>query len=176
MQEIVESDGDVCLSSERLASLSPEQADKLASLFSEQEIQILILVRSVEKYLDSTWRHAVFWHDFAETRESFMAGAKAFSFQRAIGLFASRFPTHVFDIDEPDCSSKIAATIGTVLDIGHANVGVPEELASLLQKAHSLMGTAKFKAAFPFEIKDEMRMAMVGERAPIIDPLDVVIF
>jgi hypothetical protein len=176
LQEISEAEGDVYLSSERLISLTPDQIENLSHIFKDWDIHILVLIRSIDKYLDSTWRHAVFWHDYPETKETFIEITRNFSFQKFIDIFSSKFDTHIFNIDDKNLASNIKDITGITLMIEHKNVGIPEGLADLLQKTHRLMGSSEFKSAFPFRIKEEMRLATMGERSPIIDPLDAVIF
>ncbi|WP_156816317.1 hypothetical protein [Oceanibaculum indicum] len=166
----------VVVSSERLASTTPEEAPVLAAMFEGWWVEVVIVRRPAERFIDSLWRHAVFWHDYAWELDVLRREMSEFSFERTQAIFAPHFPVHMLDMDSPDYEARLSALFGAPIRVGHANVGVPAALAELLQTNHRLMGSARFKAAFPYAVKEAMRAAMAGELTPETDPFDVPIF
>jgi len=176
MQEIAAAPGDVFLSSERLVALNPGEIVALRDLFPDWRIEIIIVERSLEKYLDSTWRHAVYRHDYAESKATFLKKMAGFTFGKADTLFGKYFPVHVFNMEHPDYTAAFAKATGVTISLGRANVGVSNDLAVLLQQTHALMGSARFKAAFTQQVKEAMRAALADEVTPNIDSFDVPLF
>lgn len=176
MQEVAAASGNVFLSSERLASLTAEQIVALGQLFSDWKIEIIIVQRDLNRYLDSTWRHAVFRHDYAKSKEAFLRKMKNFSFGGVAQAFERHFSVRIFSMDDSNYPAQLEAITGVAVKMGHQNTGVPHELVQLLQRSHALMGSERFKSAFPAQVKEEMRRALVGEVIPSFDPFDVPLF
>ncbi|RKQ70175.1 hypothetical protein [Oceanibaculum indicum] len=176
LAEIEAASGTVVLSSERLASCSPEQVEKLDEMLDGWQVEVVIVTRQIDKFFDSLWRHAVFRHDYADNKQHMIENMPKFSFEHARKVFSPHFPVHMLDMDSPDYEDRLSALFGAPIKVGHANVGVPAALAELLQTNHRLMGSARFKAAFPYAVKEAMRAAMAGEVTPETDPFDVPIF
>lgn len=172
LAEIKAASGTVVLSSERLASCSPEQVAMLDAMLEGWPVEIVIVTRQIDKFLDSLWRHAVFRHDYAESKQTMLQDMSDFSFDETFETFASFFPVRMLNMDSPDYEASLSDLFGVPIALDRANVGVPAALAELLQANHRLMGSARFKAAFPYEVKEAMRAAMAGEVLPDIDPFD----
>lgn len=176
MEQIAQSDQTVFLSSERLASLDPSQMEAMKELFIGHDVKIIVIVRDREKFLNSTWRHAVFHHDYAVDYESFLKKMRHFEFGSIVSKFRKYFPVHLFNMDDDGFENGIKDLTGAQFTFGKANVGVPLKLAELLQQQHALIGTALFKEIFPQPIKDRMLFSMMRPQAPLIEPLTVQLF
>ena len=175
MREISESQMPVVVSSERLASLQPDQIARLAQLFESYDTRILILYRDLEKYLNSTWRHAVYEHDYAVDYPTFRRNIGDFELNAITPLFEKHFPVSTFNIDDVGFDQNIMSLTGASFSLGRMNVGVPFELAELLQKQHVLLGSQAFKAIFTSAVKATMlascRSPTQPEITPFTDPL-----
>lgn len=176
MAEIASTTDSVVLSSERLIAMSGAQIATLKELFPNFNIQIIIVQRDIDRYLNSTWRHAVFHHDLAESYDVFLERFKNFNFGSAAHKFSQYFTTHSFDMEADDYVEMVGALIGTSLEIPRANVGVPMELAKLLQHTHTLMGSEEFKKRFDTKTKARLLEVWRGEVAVEIEPMDVCLF
>jgi hypothetical protein len=175
MREISESDKTVIVSSERLASLQPDQITQMAHLFEPYDTRIVVLYRDRENYLNSTWRHAVYNHDYAVDYPTFQRQTGGFDFNAIISLFEKHFPVFMFNIDDVGCDQNIMALTGASFSLRRVNVGVPFELAELLQRQHVLLGSQTFKAIFTRAVKTTMLASCLSptrpEIAPFTDPL-----
>ena len=176
MTEIHEGIGTIVLSSERLAASTPLEIERIGRVLAGFEVHIVIVKRDIQKYLNSTWRHAVFFHDFGESYDSFVSRFENFSFGDIESKFSQFFQVHCFNMDSPQYLDDIGGLLGTKLDIEHLNVGVPMDFAKLLQKTHSLLGSRDFKERFSFETKQSMLAMWNGEGIREMDSLDVDLF
>ena len=167
MDQIRGSEQSVFLSSERLASLNSSQIEKLKGLFAGSQVEIIIIVRDREKYLNSTWRHAVFYHDYSVDYESFLKNMAGFQFGSIIPKFSTHFPVHIFNLDDESFESSIKDLTGAQFNFGKANTGVPQHLADLLQRQHVLVGSKLFKEIFPKHVKNKMLSSINSTRAEI---------
>lgn len=175
-KEISSTTGPIVMSSERLAAMDETQIDAFKALFPDFNIQVIIVRRDIHRYLSSTWRHAVFRHDYGETYEAFFETFKNFSFGNVESKFGSHFPVHVFDMEDDDYAEKVGELIGTTLDIPRENVGVPLELAQLLQRMHALMGSEAFKKRFDAQTKAKLLKVANGDATVQIEPMTVHLF
>lgn len=175
MEEIEKADKPVFVSSERLASLEHKQIETLKNLFAGWTVEIVVVTRKLPDFINSTWRHAVFRHDYHKSLQEFSDELGSFSFQNAIDYFAQYFPVHELDLYEADFENKFHALTGVGITLQRENVGAGTELAELLQRVHSLLGSTKFKERFPSEVKQEMLNAMQGKTMPEFDPFIVPI-
>ena len=176
MNEINSSSGPVVLSSERLAAMTPDQIILFKTLFAEFDIHVILVWRDVDSYLSSTWRHAVYRHDFAETYEDFLDRFENFSFGSAQTKFKQHFDVHDFNIDAADYASSLGELIGTTLEIPRANVGIPLEFAKLLQTTHALLGSEEFKKRFDSATKKNMLAVWNGQSVVEIEPMAAPLF
>jgi len=176
MEEIAQSKQPVFLSSERLASLQGPEIEALKGLFAEHDVEIIIIVRNKEKYLDSTWRHAVFYHDYAVDFQAFQQKMARFEFGSIIPAFQKYFPIHLFNLDDENFERGIKELTGAQFAFGKANIGVPHKLAELLQQQHALIGSALFKEIFPTKVKKKMLFMMTETAPPAVDPFNVPLF
>lgn len=170
MQEISESQIPVIVSSERLAGLQPNQIARLAQLFESYDTRILMLYRDREKYLNSTWRHVVYNHNYAVDYPSFQRLSANRQFGDIIPLFEKYFPVSAFNIDEDGFDQAIMSLTGASVSLGRVNMGVPFELAELLQRQHALLGSQSFKAIFTSDVKARMLASCQSPTPPVIDP------
>lgn len=175
MQEIEAAEQPVFVSSERLASSEPEHIQALKEMFKGWSIEIVVVTRKLPDFIDSTWRHAVYRHDYHRSRQAFFEDFETFSFQPAIDYFARYFPVHELDLYAPDFEDKFRALTGISIALQRENVGASSELAELLQRVHSLLGSAEFKKRFPAHVKEDMLAAMQGTTTPEFDVFDVPI-
>jgi hypothetical protein len=176
MAEIKSSTETVVLSSERLAAMTEDQIAAVKAMFPDFDIQVILIRRDVQRYLSSTWRHAVFRHDLGENYEVFLERFKTFDFGDVGTKFSKRFPVHSFDMEAPDYATSLGALIGTTVEIPRANVGVPLELAQLLQRTHVLLGTEEFKKRFDRDTKEAMLAVWTGHATARIEPIDAKLF
>lgn len=176
LKEIKGSQKPIFLSSERLAGVTAPEAQKLSELFSDYDIEVLFVIRSRDKYLDSTWRHAVFCHDYLTSREEFLEKSENFKFEDAIKLFSQYFPVHLFDLNDPRFPADFKAVTSVTLKMEYENVGAPQELIDLLQTLHRLLGTRKFKRMFPKAVKEQMLRTMIGRETPEYIEMDFPLF
>ena len=176
LQEISESTASVVISSERLAGLSPEEIRHVVDLFPDFEKHVIIVRRDVEKYLRSTWRHAVYRHDFAKSFESFAEHMAKFEFGQANEKFEADFEIHNFVMEDSDYVTSLESLLETTLIFPHSNEGVPFEFASHLQKLHVMLGSEKFKKVFDANTKAQMLNAWNGKQTTVIDPFNVPLF
>ncbi len=175
-QEIESTSETLVLSSERLAALPATEFGRLRDTFPNCEIHIIIVFRDLQRYLSSTWRHAVFRHDYGEEFLVFLERFKNFSFGDAELKFAKEFPVHAFNMDVPDYEASVGSLVGTTIRITHENVGVPMEYAQLLQKVHSLLGTREFQKRFDPATKKRMLEVWNGTVSVEIDPISAPLF
>lgn len=176
MQEISESDKPVVVSSERLASLQPDQIARMAQLFEPHDTRIIILHRDREKYLNSTWRHVVYNHDYAVDYGSFQQLFARFQFGEISPLFEEHFPVSTFNIDDTGFDRQIMELTGATFSLGRVNAGVPFELAEVLQRQHVALGSKTFKAIFTPDVKAAMLASWQSLSRPAIDPFTVPVF
>jgi hypothetical protein len=176
MEEIEAGTGTVVLSSERLAGCAPEEIERIAAGLSNFEVHVVIVRREIKSYVSSTWRYAVFHHDFGESYEIFADRLRNFTFDQIENKFSAFFQTHWFSMDSPNYVEEIGALLGTKLDISRLNVGVPMAFAELLQKTHALMGSKEFKKRFDKKTKRFMLAAWNGNAKTQIEPPDVPLF
>lgn len=176
MVEIGSSTENVILSSERLAAMTEAEIERVSEMFSDFEIHVVIVRREIQRYLSSTWRHAVFRHDYGECYEAFLNHFKSFTFGDVEKKFSSHFPVHVFDMEACDYAEEIGELLGTTVEIPRANVGVPMDLASLLQKTHALLGTEEFKKRFDTKTKQSMLDVYNGHATAEIEPINAPLF
>lgn len=172
MDELAAAPGMATVSSERLAALSPPEIDALADLFGGWDARVLVVTRDRERYLDSTWRHAVFRHDYHVAWDAFRERMAGFSFGDAAARFGRRFPVTTLSIDAPDFADCLARETGIRVALGRANTGVGRDLAEFLQGAHARMGSALFKATFTHEVKQRL----AADETPRYDAFDVPLF
>ena len=170
MREISESDKPVVVSSERLTGLQPDQIARMAQLFELYDTRIVILHRDREKYLNSTWLHVVYNHDYAVDYASFQQLTADFQFGQIIPLFEKHFPVSVFNIDEVGFDRQIMELTGATFSLGRVNAGVPFELAEILQRQHVALGSKTFKAIFTTDVKATMLASWQSRTRPEIDP------
>lgn len=176
MRDIRAGSQTVVLSSERLAALTEDEIARLQSLFPDFTIAVILVRRDLERYLSSTWRHAVFRHDFGESYDAFRERFRSFRFDDAGVRFGRHFPVHEVDMDAPGYAAALGTLIGTTLEIPRANVGVPMGLAVLLQQTHALLGTAEFTRRFDARTKAGMLAVWTGEKTVRIDPMTAPLF
>lgn len=176
LEEVAAADLPVVISSERLAALNPAQIERLKQIFAGHEIEILIVHRDRMKYLDSTWRHAVFRHDYAGSWDDFLAHMKSFSFESIVPAFEQHFPVHMLNLDQADFTARMNALTGAELEFGAANVGVPRRLAELLQEQHARLGTRVFREIFTVGTKNKMLYMMTNPDKVVLAPFDVPLF
>jgi hypothetical protein len=176
MEEIAVSDKPIFISSERLAGLSELQIEKLKKTFTGYNIEIIVVIRDRMRYLDSTWRHAVFRHDYAGGWDAFVSRMKSFRFEEIVPLYEAHFPVHIFNLDAPDFSEQVSELTGAQLCFGAANIGVPRRLAELLQAQHELLGSKVYTEIFTSEVKNRMLFAATRTNQPKLDPFNVPLF
>jgi hypothetical protein len=176
LQEIAASDLDVFVSSERLASMSDAQIRNLKELFPGFNIIIIIVKRDIEKYLNSTWRHAVYNHDYAEDYDDFMRNMQRYSFDDCEKRFSEYHRLCVFDMDSDEYPKNLGKLLHTEIVLPKSNVGVPLEFAKLLQLNHKLMGSKKFKEIFDYEEKKKMLDVLYGQTEVQVDDMNVNLF
>jgi hypothetical protein len=176
MEQIAKADRPVFLSSERLASLSRAQIDDLRDLFPGHDVEIIFIVRDRDKYINSTWRHAVFYHDYAVDYSSFQKKMAQFDFMTIVPMFQRHFPVHMFNLDDENFERSIMDVIGTKFQLSTANVGVPNRLAELLQEQHVLFGSYLFKEVFTRKAKQKMLFMMTCAKSRPLDPFDIPLF
>ena len=176
LAQIEDSDQTVFLSSERLASLDAAQIETLREIFPTHEVEVIVITRNRDKYLESTWRHAVFRHDYSLPYDQFLIRMKDFSFGSVVPKFEKHFPVHVFNLDDDAFEEGIKQVTGAEFTFGRANVGVPRKLAELLQQQHALLGTAVFKEIFPVPVKNKMLFMMTRPQPPVLAPFNVPLF
>lgn len=176
MAEIGSSTETVVLSSERLAAMTEAEIAAVKAMFPDFDIQVIVVRRDVQRFLSSTWRHAVFHHDFGEAYEAFLEQFKTFNFGDASTKFGQHFPVHGFDMEAPDYAASLGALIGTTIEIPRANVGVPLEFAKLLQRTHALLGSEEFKKRFDTKTKKSMLAVWTGRATIVIEPMDALLF
>ena len=176
IEEIASTLQTVVLSSERLAAISQPQIDSLKALFPDFEIHVILVRRELQRYLISTWRHAVYRHDFAEPFDVFLTRFTNFSFGDAEVKFGRNFPVHAFDMEAEDYAEAVGTLIGTTVTIPQANVGIPREFAELLQKTHTLLGSAEFKKFFDVRTKKAMLDVWNGNASVTIEPMTPPLF
>jgi hypothetical protein len=174
--EIKSSTETVVLSSERLAAMSEDEISVVKAIFPDFDIQIILVRREEQRFLSSTWRHAVFHHDFGESYEKFLEPGRVLDFDNVVSKFGKHFPVHSFDMEAPDYATSLGALIGTTIEIPHANVGVPLELAQLLQRTHALLGTEEFKKRFDSDTKEAMLAVWTGRATAKIEPINANLF
>jgi hypothetical protein len=170
MQEISESDKSVVVSSERLAGLQPDQIARMAQLFELYDTRIVILHRDREKFLNSTWRHVVYKHDYAVDYASFQELTADFQFGQIVPLFEKHFPVSMFNIEEVGFDRQIMELTGATFSLGRVNAGVPFEFAEILQQQHVALGSKTFKAIFTTDVKATMLASWQSQTRPAIDP------
>lgn len=175
-EEIAASDLPVVLSSERLAAMTVPEIERAVEMFRDFDVEIILIRRDIQRYLSSTWRHAVYRHDFGDSYEAFLERFKNFSFGDAKSKFAPYFPVHTFDMEDADYVPSLEALIGTKLELPKSNVGVPFEFASLLQKTHALMGSKAFKQRFDAPTKQKMLQVWSGNASVEIEPMQAPLF
>lgn len=166
----------VVLSSERLAAMSSEEIERLADMFGDFEVHIVFIRRDIQRYISSTWRHAVFRHDYGESYEAFVNHFKNFTFGDAETKFRRYFPVHSLDMEDPNYVEKIEQLLGTKVTISHSNVGVPMEFAKLLQMTHVLLGSEEFKKRFDSKTKRLMLDVWNGRATTEIESIDASLF
>lgn len=176
LEEIAASDADVAISSERLAAMKPEEIETLGTIFAGLEIHIVIVRRAVDRYLNSTWRHAVFHHDYGETYETFLERMARFSFGDSVEKFGKYFPVHVFDMDSAEYPLNLAVLMGTEINLPTSNVGVPFDFARLLQETHALMGSQSFKKIYVMKLKKAMLEVRTKQATASIEPISAPLF
>lgn len=176
MAEIAASTQTVVLSSERLAAMNETEIAALKAMFPDFDIHVIVVRRDAQRYLSSTWRHAVFHHDFGETYEAFLERFKAFNFGDAETKFGRHFTVHGFDMEAPDYAASLGAEIGTTIEIPRTNVGVPLEFAELLQNTHALLGTEEFKKRFDTKTKKAMLAVWNNRTSVDIEPITAPLF
>ena len=169
------SDKTKVLSSERLASLNPSQISDLRQMFPDEDVQIVIVVRDLENYISSTWRHAVFYHDYHVPYQQFRVRMAKFNFESIVPAFSKYFPVHIFNMDEENYSNNLEKLIGAPLTLPKSNVGIPKDLACALQEAHATFGSPLFKRLFTRQVKEEARRIKEHGAVPI-DVFDVPLF
>lgn len=176
LEEIQNSSGTVMLSSERLAAMSETEIEDVRAMFPDFEIHVILVRRDLTRYHSSTWRHAVFRHDYAEPYETFLEHRKNFTFGEAEAKFRAFFPVHVFNMDAPDYAEQLGGLTGTVVAFTHANIGVPMELAKLLSDTHRLLGSTEFKKCFDSAAKNHMLEVWSGQASVTLDHMDAPLF
>lgn len=171
LEEISSSDKIVVISSERLAAMSPSEALRMKHDMDGFDVEIIVVRRSLSAYLSSTWRHAVFHHDLAESYDDFLERTKNFNFFSVSRTFEELFKVHYFDMDDPSYPKEISNLIGEDIYFPKSNVGVPFDFAETLQKMHALLGSEVFKNVFTHPMKRKMLAVYLGEDSVAIDPI-----
>lgn len=174
VSEIDNCSGSIVISSERLASLSKLEILSLKEEFSAYNLQIVFVTRDRDRYLNSTWRHAVYWHDYAYDYQKFLETKKEFSFDGPIRIFKEFFPdVHTFNMDSPDYPSEISKLIGVEIALPRDNVGISQDLAEFLQGAHQKMGSRAFKEIFNKKRKNALKATFPQSKTEIhLDEID----
>jgi hypothetical protein len=147
----------ILLSSERLADLGPPQLLELMKIFSDYEIEFIFITRPMREFLDSTWRHIVFWHDYAETLDLFLETNSNIDLSDCIAKFRSMSKVHVFDLNDVLFQSSLSSLLGIDVSLGRSNAGASSELASFLQLLHHRIGSTLYKSVFTDEVKVLLR-------------------
>lgn len=172
LREIGESTSPVILSSELLASLTQEQLSRLSEMLAPHDTQVIMLYRDRLRYLESTWRHLVYHHDYATDFASFLSLKRHFRFEGVIRSFERHFPIHTFNIDEAGFDRQIMELTGANFSLGQENTGVHLELAHILQQQHQALGSLTFKTIFTPAVKQRMRDAWRHSGPQSIDPFE----
>lgn len=147
----------ILLSSERLAGLAPSQLLQLINIFSDYKVDFIFITRPVRELLDSTWRHIVFWHDYAETFDLFLDSQSDFDLSDCIAKFRSISNVHVFDLNDVLFQSSLSSLLGIDVSLGRSNAGASSELACFLQLVHHRIGSTLYKSVFTHEVKVLLR-------------------
>jgi hypothetical protein len=176
LKEIEESTEPVVISSERLAAMSVTEIQTVAELFKDFDTQVIIVRRNIDKYLSSTWRHAVYRHDFGESYEDFLKRFHNFAFAQIDEKFKPYFQVHSLNMEDPDYLQVLEAMLGTTLVFPHSNEGVPFEFAAHLQKLHTLLGSTEFKKIFDKARKAKMLRVWKGEVVTEIEQMTAPLF
>ena len=174
--ELNKTQAPVVISSERLAAMTNAEIEKVSELFPGFEIHIIICRRDYKSYMSSIWRHAVFRHDYGENYETLLEHLKNFNFDDVETKFQIFFPTHTFTIEDDNYAESIGALIGTKIELPRVNVGVPFELAKLLQQTHILLGSEEFKKKFDQKTKNQMLAVWNKHSNVTIEPMTAPLF
>lgn len=176
LQEIAGVNRPIALSSERLMDLTADQKRLCKAIFSGFDIEVVALTRSKENWLKSTWRHAVYWHDFAVPWEAFADANRDFDMAVAPNAFRSLFQVHEVCIEQENWIEQLECIYGTKLDIAQENLGIAFSAANFLQKLHVELGTKKYREYFTTERKKDFASLFQVEEDPTVETFDVPLF
>jgi len=176
MEEIEAYSGLKVISSERLVSLNEDQIVKLKRLFSDEDIQIVAIVRDRDKFIASMWRHAVFRHDYPFSFSVFRDIMAKFDFFRPLELFRRHFPVHAINLDDVAFEDKLTEVFKFHVTLPSSNVGIGFYAAERLQKIHSICGTAAFKKFFTHDVKAQFAKMLKNDKEVVVDDFNVPIF
>jgi len=168
MKQVNETQQTVILSSERLISTNAAQIETLKALFPDKKIEIIIIVREIEDFLNSTWRHNVFYHDYAVDYPTYRETRVNFKFESAIQKFRQFFPVHVLNLDDKNIEQEIKDLTGADFKLPKSNVGVSQKLANFLQQQHVQMGSYLFKEIYTENVKKLIQLFMSNLNKPEI--------
>lgn len=166
MKQVNEAEQTVILSSKRLISINDRQIEILKSLFTKKHIEIIIIVRDLGKYFNSTWRHNVFYHDYAVDFQIFRETVANFKFKHAIQKFKKFFPVHVFNLDDKKIQQEIKYLTSANFILSKSNIGVSQKLASFLQQQHVQMGYHLFREIYTTKVNKQMKYFMFKSDNP----------
>jgi hypothetical protein len=147
----------ILLSSERLANLSTPQLLELMDIFCDYDVEFIFITRPVHEFLESSWRHIVLWHDYAETLDLFLDSKCDFDMSDCIAKFGSISNVHVFDLNDVLFQSSLSSLLGINVSLGRSNAGASAELACFLQLIHHRIGSTLYKKVFTDEVKVLLR-------------------
>lgn len=173
IDEIRRSDRQVVLSSERLADISLSSLNEFVSNFPGAEVDILFLYRPKESYVRSVWRHSVYRHDLSSDFEEFKEEFKGFDPVALGRRFSEKFDTNMVDISRHDWPNALNDVFGFVPELRNENVSAPFAACRFLQQIHKAVGTAKFRAYFTAERKEEFAKLFIDGAEAELAPFNV---
>ncbi|MCF6252843.1 MAG: hypothetical protein L3J75_16475 [Methylococcaceae bacterium] len=169
------SDEMVVISSERLADITPDQLQEMINLFPSFNIELLLLFRPVEKYVNSMWRHAVFRHDMSEDFTEFKKKFKYFNSTACIDQHRDLVSVHSININDKEWKKSLNKLLGIDIFIPHDNVSASFECCYFLQQMHKSVGSEQFKKFFTPERKKEFSSIFTSDRDKLIEDFTVPI-
>lgn len=176
MLEISRAHGAIAISSERLMDMTIDQMNSCRSMFEGYDVEIVAIIRPKREWLSSTWRHAVFWHDFTTSWEEFEQSNHEFSMDTAPELFSSVFPTHRVSLDQPDWVARLESIYGARLDMNKDNEGISFAAAEALQRLHLSVGTERFREFFDEGRKRDFARMFTDGADALLEPLNAKLF
>lgn len=155
-EEINNANRPIFISSERLAGSSELEIRSMAKYLSPFNVSVIVLIRDRNRYLNSTWRHSVFKHDYHVPLSDFIEQSAGFSFDPAINRFMDHFNVSVFNIDSCDWIKEFNHKFDLDFELPKLNTGIPLKIAELLCNAQRTLGSKTYKEIFTRELKDRI--------------------